>query len=259
METFKIIIVLLILIVTQRGMTQIHAENIDYKDGSTELEGYIAYDESFNDVRPGILVVHEWTGLNDYTKMRCEMLAKLGYFAFAVDIYGKGVRPKTPEEAGKQATIYKNDRNLLRKRMNAALDEMKKQKLVNVSKIAAIGYCFGGMGALELGRSGADIKGIVSFHGTLDTPNPDDARNIKATVLICHGADDPHVPAEQVKAFKEEMDNANVKYKFISYEGAVHSFTNPNSGSDPSKGAAYNEKTDKDSWEDMKNFFGGIF
>lgn len=259
METFKIIIALLILIVTQRGMTQIHTENIDYKDGSTELEGYIAYDESFNDVRPGILVVHEWTGLNDYTKMRCEMLAKLGYFAFAVDIYGKGVRPKTPEEAGKQASIYKNDRNLLRKRMNTALDEMKKQKLVNVSKIAAIGYCFGGMGALELGRSGADIKGIVSFHGTLDTPNPDDARNIKATVLICHGADDPHVPAEQVKAFKEEMDNANVKYKFISYEGAVHSFTNPNSGSDPSKGAAYNEKADKDSWEDMKNFFGEIF
>ena len=259
MKTYKVIIVLLILIITQRGMTQIHTESIDYKDGEVVLEGYIAYDESFNDVRPGILVVHEWTGLNDYTKMRCEMLAKLGYFAFAADIYGKGVRPNTPEEAGKQASIYKNDRTLLRKRINAALDEMKKQKLVNTSKIAAIGYCFGGMCALELGRSGADIKGIVSFHGTLDTPNPDDAKNIKAKILICQGGDDPFVPEKQIKSFKEEMDNANINYKFISYEGAVHSFTNPNSGSDPSKGAAYNEKADKASWEDMKNFFGGIF
>jgi dienelactone hydrolase len=115
------------------------------------------------------------------------------------------------------------------------------------------------MCALELGRSGADIKGIVSFHGTLDTPNPDDAKNIKAKILICQGGDDPFVPEKQIKSFKEEMDNANINYKFISYEGAVHSFTNPNSGSDPSKGAAYNEKADKASWEDMKNFFGGIF
>jgi len=259
MKIYKILALILLLTIAQRGMAEIHTESIEYKDGSTILEGYIAYDESIQDSRPGIIVVHEWMGLNDYTKMRCEMLAKLGYFAFAADIYGKGVRPANQEEAGKEASKYKMDREMLRKRINAAFDEMKKHKLVNTSKIAAIGYCFGGMCALELGRSGADIKGIVSFHGTLDTPNPGDAKNIKAKILICQGGDDPFVPAKQVSAFKEEMDNANVDYTIISYNGAVHSFTNPNSGNDPSKGAAYNENADKASWEDMKKFFAGIF
>ena len=240
-------------------MSQIHTENIEYKDGDFSLEGYIAYDESFTGMRPGVLVVHEWMGLVDYTKMRCEMLAKLGYFAFAADIYGKGNKPNNSDEAGKQASMYRNDRLLMRSRINAALEEIKKQKLVNSSKIAAIGYCFGGTVALELARSGADIKGVVSFHGNLDTPNPSDAKNIKAKILICHGGADPHVPAEQVKAFEKEMNDAGVNFKFISYEGAVHSFTNPNSGNDPSKGAAYNEKADKTSWEDMKNFFTDIF
>ncbi len=259
MKIYKCILLLIILIIGQRGFTQIHTESIDYKDGDVVLEGYIAYDESFNDSRPGVLVVHEWMGLNDYTKMRCEMLAKLGYFAFAADIYGKGIRPANYDEAGKQASKYKGERNLFRSRVNAALEEMKMQKLVNTSKIAAIGYCFGGTSVLELGRSGADIKGIVSFHGNLDTQTPNDAINIKARILICHGSADPHVSAEQVKAFEDEMKNANVNWKFISYEGAVHSFTNPNSGNDPSKGAAYNEKADKASWEDMKSFFGEIF
>ncbi|MEI7484151.1 MAG: dienelactone hydrolase family protein [Ignavibacteriota bacterium] len=259
MNIYKLIIVIIVLLITQRGMTQIHTENIEYKDGDYVLEGYIAYDESFTGERPGVLVVHDWMGVGEYSKMRCEMLAKLGYFAFAADIYGKGVRPTSPEEAGKQAGKYKGDRNLFRSRVNAALDEMKKQKLVNKSKIAAIGYCFGGTGVLELGRSGADIKGIISFHGNLDTPTPNDAKNIKARILICHGGADKFVPAEQVKAFDDEMKNANINYKFISYEGAVHSFTNPFSGNDPSKGAAYNEKADKDSWEDMKSFFAEIF
>ncbi len=256
---YKYIFAILVLIIAQRTMAQIHTESIEYKDGDVVLEGYIAYDESFTGVRPGVLVVHEWTGLKEYTKMRCEMLAKLGYFAFAADIYGKGVRPSTPEESGKQAGKYKGDRNLFRSRVNAALDEMKKQKLVNTSMIAAIGYCFGGTGVLELARSGADIKGVVSFHGNLDSPTPDDAKNIKARILICHGGADPFVPAKQVEGFEEEMKNANVNWKLISYEGAVHSFTNPDSGNDPSRGAAYNEKADKDSWEDMKNFFGEIF
>lgn len=259
MKAYKFVLALVILILAQRGMAQIHTETIEYKDGDAVLEGYIAYDESFKDVRPGVLVVHEWMGISDYTKMRCDMLAKLGYLAFAADIYGKGVRPANGDEAGKQAGKYKGDRNLYRSRVNAALEELKKQKFVNTSKIAAIGYCFGGTGVLELGRSGADIKGIVSFHGGLDTPTPEDAKNIKARVLICHGGADPFVPAEQVKAFGKEMDDAKVNWKFISYEGAVHSFTNPFSGDDPSKGAAYNEKADKDSWKDMKDFFGEIF
>ncbi len=259
MKSLKIFSLILLILFSQKLMSQIHTETIEYKDGDVTLEGYIAYDESINDIRPGVLVVHEWMGLNDYSKMRCEMLAKLGYFAFAADIYGKGIRPSNYEEAAKQAGMYKNNRKLLRSRVNAALEELKKQKLVNSEKIAAIGYCFGGTTALELGRSGAELKGIISFHGNLDTPNPEDAKNIKARILICHGADDPYVPAEQVKAFEKEMKDAGISYKFISYEGAVHSFTNPASGSDNSKGAAYNANADKNSWKDMNDFFGEIF
>ena len=259
MKSLKILSLILLILFSQKLMSQIHTEIIEYKDGDVTLEGYIAYDESMTDIRPGVLVVHEWTGLNDYSKMRCEMLAKLGYFAFAADIYGKGIRPSNYEEAGKQAGMYKNNRELLRSRVNAALTELKKQKLVNSEKIAAIGYCFGGTTVLELGRSGAELQGIVSFHGNLDTPNPEDAKNIKARILICHGADDPYVPAEQVKAFEKEMKDAGVNYKFISYEGAVHSFTNPASGNDNSKGASYNANADKNSWKDMNDFFGEIF
>jgi dienelactone hydrolase len=223
------------------------------------LEGYIAYDESFKDKRPGVLVVHQWMGLTDYEKMRCEMLAKLGYFAFAADIYGKGVRPADYKDAAKEATKYKSDRNLLRSRVNAALNEMRKQELVNTDKLGAIGYCFGGTTVLELARSGADVKGIVTFHGTLETPKPEDAKNIKAKILVCNGGADPAVPPEQIEAFEKEMKDAGVDYQIISFEGAVHSFTIPTAGSDPSKGSAYNEKADKASWEDMKKFFTDIF
>ena len=240
-------------------MSQIHTENIIYKDGELTFEGYISYDDSFKDKRPGILVVHEWMGINDYTKMRCEQLAKLGYFAFAADIYEKEIRPDSGDDAGKRASIFKNDLQLMRKRINLALDELKKQNLVNPDKIASIGYCFGGTVALELARSSADIKGVVSFHGGLDTPNPSNAKNIKAKILILNGGDDPFVPAEKVDNFKKEMKDAGVDYQIFIYGGAVHSFTNPNSGDDPSKGAAYNEKADKRSWEAMKTFFNEIF
>jgi dienelactone hydrolase len=259
MQILKISLTLIIILISINAMSQIHTGNVEYKDSTVTLEGFIAYDESFTGTRPGILVVHEWMGINDYTKMRCEQLAKLGFFAFAADIYGKVIRPKSGEEAGKQAGIYKNDRQLMRRRIILALDEIKKQKLVITSKIAAIGYCFGGTVALELARSGADIKGVVSFHGGLDTQNPDDAKNIKAKILALCGGDDPFVPMEQLESFKNEMKYAGVDYQIFIYGGAVHSFTNPNSGNDPSKGAAYNEKADKRSWEAMKTFFNEIF
>jgi dienelactone hydrolase len=259
MKNIKYFLAIIIMLFTVNAFAQVHTEFITYKDGEVTLEGYIAYDESFKDKRPGVLVVHEWTGINDYTKLRCEQLAKLGYVAFAADIYGKGIRPSTPEEAGKQASIYKNDRQLMRKRINLALDEIKKQEFVDSEKISAIGYCFGGTVVLELARSGADVKGIVSLHGGLDTPDISDANNIKAKVLVLHGADDPYVPEEQLNTFEKEMRDAKVDWQLVSYGGAVHSFTNPGAGNDNSKGAAYNEKADKRSWEAMKNFFNEIF
>jgi dienelactone hydrolase len=191
--------------------------------------------------------------------MRVEKLAEAGYVALAIDMYGQGIRPKTPEECGKQAGIYRGDRALMRARARAGLDELLKNPLVDPSRVAAIGYCFGGGVALELARSGAPLAGVVSFHGNLDTPNPDDARQIKGKILVCHGADDPFVTAEQVTAFEKEMRDAKVDWQLIKYGNAVHSFTRPDSGDDPSKGAAYNAAADRRSWAAMLAFFGEIF
>lgn len=232
---------------------------IEYKQGDAVLEGYLAWDDAKTVKRPGILVVHEWTGLGPYMKKRAEMLARLGYVAFAADIYGKGVRPSTPEEAAKTAAIYKNDRALMRARARAGLDVLKAQKFVDPHRLAAIGYCFGGTVVLELARDGADVKGTVSFHGGLATPTPQDARNIKGKVLALHGADDPFVKPEEVAAFQNEMRQAKVDWQMNIYGGAVHGFTNPDNGTDNSKGVAYNEKADKRSWEAMKLFFKEIF
>ena len=234
----------------------IKTETIEYKQGDATLEGYLAYPTDAGSAkRPAVLVIHDWSGLGPYAKMRAEKLAEMGYVAFAADIYGKGIRPTTPEECGKQAGIYRADRKLMRARANAGLDVLRGMERVDANKIAAIGYCFGGGAALELARSGASLAGVVSFHGNLDTPNPEDARQIKAKILVCHGADDPVVPPEQVAAFMKEMREAKVDWQFVAYGGAVHSFTRPDSGNDPSKGAAYNADADRRSWTAMADFF----
>ncbi|GAA4303428.1 dienelactone hydrolase family protein [Nibribacter koreensis] len=238
---------------------KITTQLVEYKEGQTTLEGYLAYDPAQKGKRPAVLVVHEWTGLNDYTKKRCDQLAKMGYVAFAADIYGKGVRPASPEAAGAESGKYKNNIPLLRARVNAGLDHLRKMNNVDGKKIAAIGYCFGGTTVLELARSGADVAGVVSFHGGLGTPNPADAKNIKAKVLVAHGAIDPYISKAELDGFYKEMNDAKVDYQFIAYSDAVHAFTNPDAGNDNSKGAAYNAAADRRSWEAMKQFFAEIF
>ena len=238
---------------------EIISRPVEYKQAQTVLEGLSVYDTAVQGKRPAILVVHQWKGLGDYEKKRAEMLARLGYNVFAVDIYGKGIRPNNPKDAAAEAAKYKEDRALLRARVRAGLDQLKGHELTDSKRIAAIGYCFGGTTVLELARSGADISAVVSFHGGLNTPTPGDAKSIKAKVLALHGADDPFVPLKEVEAFQEEMRQGGVDWQLVAYGGAVHSFTDWNAGNDNSKGAAYNERADKRSWESMRQFFAELF
>ncbi len=234
---------------------------VEYLEGDTSLEGYLAYGDAVKGASPGVLVIHEWWGINDYIRKRTEQIATLGYVAFAADIYGKGFRAKTREQAMVLAGKFRsgNDRSLLRARANAGLDVLRNNPMVDPQRIAAIGYCFGGTAALELARSGADLAGVVSFHGGLATPSSDDAKNIKGKILVLTGADDPGVKPEQVMAFEDEMRRAGVDWHLVRYGGAVHGFTNPANGTDNSKGVAYNEKADNRSWRAMKDFFEEIF
>jgi dienelactone hydrolase len=231
---------------------------VAYKDGDVALEGFLAYDDSAKGTLPLVLVVHEWWGLNDFAKDKAKELASQGYVAFAVDMYGKGVLAKDPKQAGELAGKFKGERKLMRQRIIAGLGAVKGNPRVDAKRIAAIGYCFGGTVVLELARSGADIAGVVSFHGGLDTPDPQDAKNIKCKVLVQSGADDRSVPAAQVAAFEDEMRQGKVDYQVVIYGGAVHGFTNRANGDDPSKNVAYNEKADKRSWQAMKAFFAEV-
>jgi dienelactone hydrolase len=239
----------------------VKTEPVAYKDGDVALEGLLAYDDAAQGARPLVLVVHEWWGLNDYAKGRARQLAEMGYVAFAVDMYGKGVLATDAKQAGELAGKLKGDRKLMRQRVVAALDAVKSNPRVDPKRIAAIGYCFGGTTVLELARSGADIAAVVSFHGGLDTPAPApaDARNIKAKVLVCTGADDRAVPTAQLAAFIDEMRAGKVDYEIAIYGSAVHAFTNPASGDDPSKNVAYNAAADRRSWQAMKDFLAEVF
>ncbi len=259
-KALKILVPIIgIALFSSNARAQIHTEIIEYKHNETILEGYLAYDDSLKGNAPGVLIVHEWTGIGPYVKKRAEQIAALGYVAFCADIYGKGIRPKDSKEASEQAAIYKHDRMLMRERVKAGLSELKKCKLVDPDRIAAIGYCFGGTVVLELARSGANIQGVVSFHGGLDTAHPEEPEPIKAKILVLHGADDPFISAEQISAFQNEMRSSHANWQMVFYGGAVHSFTNVDSGSDPAKGAAYNQEADTRSWEAMKVFFGELF
>jgi dienelactone hydrolase len=236
---------------------ELKTQKVEYKDGDTVLEGYLAYDDSFTGKRPGILVVHEWTGLGHYVESRCDQLAKLGYVAFAADIYGKAEQPTDMKACMAQATKYKTNRPLMRERVNAGLVQLQKNEMVDPAKIAAIGYCFGGTTVLELGRSGAPIAGIVSFHGGLDNPTPADDKNIKAKVLICQGGEDKFTLGD-LPALKKSLSDAKVDYKVVVYPGAVHGFTNPdNTGK--TAGVKYDVNADKNSWAAMMDFFKKIF
>ncbi|MCW7488030.1 dienelactone hydrolase family protein [Leptospira meyeri] len=240
--------------------TTVTGSPVEYKlDGKT-YEGYLAVDSSITGKRPGILVIHEWWGLNDYPKQRAKQLADLGYVAFVMDVYGKGIIAKDHVEAGKLSGAN-GDPKVILKKIYKALDILKSNPNVDVSKIGAIGYCFGGGGVIELALDGADLKGgVVSFHGFFGSKNlATGAKKIKSKVLVHHGADDPFVPKSSVETFVKTVTEAKAPVTFISHPGAVHGFTRPGSEKQGLPGLAYNQKADYASFDSMKSFFATNF
>ena len=235
------------------SVAALRTESVDYRHGDVVLKGYLAYDDAVSGKRPGVLVVHEWWGLNDYARMRAEKVAALGYVAFAADIYGGGKITQEAQEAGHLAGVFLQDRALLRERARVALEFLRKHDRTDPARVAAIGYCFGGTTVLELARANADVRGVVSFHGGLKTPDPAANRPVAPSVLVLHGADDPFIPAADVAAFQEEVRAAKADWQMILLGGARHSFTNPDARG-ALKGALYDERADRRSWEYMKLF-----
>lgn len=245
-----LLVSLLFVLGTQPVFAEVTTRTITYDHSGTTLKGYLARPGNTEGQRPGVMVVHQWMGLGDYEKKRARQLAELGYVAFAADIYGADTRPTTTHEASLAASTFRKDRNLYRHRLQRSLEKMRDLESVEPTNVAAMGYCFGGTGVLELARSGADVEAVVSFHGGLANPNPKDAGNIKATVQVHHGAEDPHVTRDDVRSFWNEMNNhAEVDWTLNVYSDAPHGFTEH--GTD-----AYDERADELSWRAMKRLFG---
>jgi dienelactone hydrolase len=243
-----------------RAEGDVESKALEYRHGDVVLEGYLARPTAGGGAkRPGVIVVPAWKGLDDQARHSAERLARLGYVAFAVDMYGKGIRPETNQDAARESGTYKNDRPLTRARVKAGLDRLLQEPDVDPKRVGVIGYCFGGMVALELARSGADVAAVVTFHGALDTPTPDDMKNAKAKILACHGANDPFVTQEIVAKFVEEMRATGLDWQLMQFGNAVHSFTNENAGSDPSTGQAYNEPAARRAWAAMVALFRETF
>ena len=251
-----------LFLVATSAHAALKGEEVSYKAGDTVLKGYLVYDDAIAGQRPAVLVVHEWWGHNEYARKRARMLAELGYTALAVDMYGDGKQADHPEHAGKFAGEVMKNMEVAKARFQAGMRLLREHKTVNPQKIAAIGYCFGGAIVLEMARLGTDLNGVVSFHGSLGTANPAKPGGVKTKVLVLNGAADPFVPPEQVAQFKKEMDSAGVDYKFVSYEGAKHGFTNPDAdtfGKKFNMPLEYNAQADQQSWTEMQLFFKKIF
>lgn len=254
----------LLLLIPFSGLLQakVIGKNVSYSSGKTIMKGYIAYDDNFKGKRPGVLVVHEWWGHNDYARKRADMLAELGYTALAVDMYGNGKQADHPEDAMAFSSEVKKNMKEAENRFLSAITLLKKESTVDKSKIAAIGYCFGGGIVLEMARMGVNLKGVASFHGSLGTSSPATKGGVKARVLVMNGEADPFVKKEQIENFKKEMESAGANYKFIDYPGAKHAFTNP-AATDYGKKFGlpleYNQSADEKSWEEMKIFLKEIF
>jgi dienelactone hydrolase len=252
MKTLITCFVLMVIMKTSIAQSM----DVVYSEGSTKLKGYFVKAKKAK--APGVVIIHAWMGLDEHAKKSADKLSELGYNALAADIYGEGVRPKDRQEASKTAGYYRNNPQVYQARIKAAIDELIKQG-ADPNKIVVIGYCFGGTGALEAARAGMPVAGVVSFHGGLGKDSTRANGPINPKVLVLYGADDPFVPEKDIRGFQKEMRDGKADWQMFSYGNAVHSFTDPGAGDDNSKGAAYNEKAAKRSWEDFKVFLKEVF
>lgn len=251
-------ILLFAIAFTTAQLVKAQLTSVAYQDGNQKLAGFAIKPQTSTQKKAGVLVLPAWKGIDAHAKETAESLAKLGYYAFVADIYGEGNYPKTAAEAGKIAGSYKKDYKAYQHRIELAMQQLVKNG-ADASRIAVIGFCFGGTGALEVARANFPVRGVVSFHGGLgkDAARPNEP--VKTKVLVCHGADDPNEPQPEILAFQQEMRDSKADWQMVYYANAVHSFTDPDAGNDNSKGAAYNEAAAKRSWQHMKLFFDDIF
>lgn len=259
-----LLLLLLIGFLPVQAAPDLHTEKVIYSANLNDLHGYLAYDPAIEGKRPGVLVVHEWWGLNDYVRRRTRQLAELGYVALAVDMYGEGQVAKTPKEASELSSGAKDELpGTFGSRFFSALNTLRSQPNVDPERIAAVGYCFGGGIVLEMARGGLNLEGVASFHGSLPTKNPPQEGGIPAKVLVLHGGADSFVSDGQLATFKRQLESAGADYRVIVYPGAEHSFTNPKADEYAKRfdfdGIAYNARADKESWRDMKAFLERIF
>lgn len=235
-----------------------HNEYIDYTDGGLTCQAYVAYDEASTVKRPCVIVSHAWGGQSDFEREKAHKLAELGYVGFALDMYGKGIRGGSMEENGKLMQPFMDDRAMLGRRINAALDAVKKHPLVDANRIGAMGYCFGGLCVLDLARAAdPSVKGVVSFHGLFHPPKLGKQSPITAKILIEHGYDDPMATPDNMIEVAKELTDAKADWQIHAYGHTVHAFTNPEANM-PENGIMYNAAADKRSWTAMKNFFGEV-
>jgi len=249
---------LLVLAMIMAANANAQLKGVAYKEGTQKLNGFAGVPKKPLRQKAGILILPAWMGINEHTKEVAAKLNDMGYYSFVADIYGEGNAPSSPQQAGERSGYYKNDPELYQKRIKAALDALITSG-ADKNNIVVIGYCFGGTGALEAARGGLNVKGVVSFHGGLGKDASRMNRSIAPKVLVLHGADDPYVPQKDIEAFQKEMKDAKADWQMVYYANAVHAFTEKEAGNDNSKGAAYNEKADKRSWEHFIVFLEEIF
>ena len=249
------VFLLLLCCWTSSSEAAVQTKKVTYKAGSVECVGHLAWDDAIAGPRPGVLVVHEWWGLNDYARGRAEQLAKLGYVAFACDMYGQGKVTQHPSEASQMAAAVRMNAAEWQARAVAALDVLKQQPQCDKEKLAAIGYCFGGSTVLQLAFTGADLDAVATFHGSLPVPTPEQAKRTKASILVCHGALDSFIPEESIQKFRAALDAAGADWEMVYYAGTRHSFTDPGADKHGVEGLKYNKTADERSWAHMLQLF----